>query len=197
MIDGGSSREHTRALRLLVEDRRQFERLMELLTRAVTAFLRMQVAAGVDAIQLFDSFGGLLPRELFAAGSGQWLRRIIAEIDDSIPIIVFSKGTRDWPTLLSLGADVIGLDHHIELAEARQAIAPDVAIQGNLDPQFLVQLSPEEVSGKAQLLLETMRGRPGYIFNLGHGVPPGAPLDAIGAVVEAVRRFRGEPPCRP
>ena len=148
---------------------------------------------GVDAIQLFDSHGGLLPDDLFQAGSGEWLRRVIAEIDDSIPIIVFSKGTRDWKTLLNLGADVIGIDQHFPLKEARKIVPENVAMQGNLDPQCLTQFTPAEVAVKTRGLLETMRGRPGYIFNLGHGVPPGAALENISAVIETVRSFRESP----
>jgi uroporphyrinogen decarboxylase len=189
MLEGGSSKQHTRALDLLIHDRPLFDRLMEKLTRAVTAFLQMQIVAGVDAIQLFDSHGGELPPGLFSTGSGEWLRRIISEIDDSVPVIVFSKGTRDWNTLLNLGADVIGIDHHIAMEKARTLIPDGVALQGNLDPQCLVQFSPKEVTEKTQCLLETMRGRPGYIFNLGHGVPPGASLESISAVVQTVRRF--------
>jgi uroporphyrinogen decarboxylase len=189
MLEGGSTKHHTRALHLLVHDRPLFDRLMEKLTQAVTTFLQMQIAAGVDAIQLFDSHGGALSNELFSAGSGAWLRRIISEIDDSIPVIVFSKGTRDWNTLLNLGADVLGIDHQLPLDEARKLLPDTVAMQGNLDPQYLVQFTPEEVAAKTQRLLEIMRGRPGYIFNLGHGVPPGASLENISAVVQTVSNF--------
>jgi uroporphyrinogen decarboxylase len=84
---------------------------------------------------------------------------------------------------------VIGIDQHMALGEARKLIPSGVALQGNLDPQCLVQFSPEEVAVKTQGLLEIMRGRPGYIFNLGHGVPPGASLESIGAVVQTVRKF--------
>jgi uroporphyrinogen decarboxylase len=189
MLDGGSARHHGRALQCLMQDRPLFEQLMRKLTRVVTAFLQMQIDAGVDAIQLFDSHGGLLPGELFAAGSGEWLRRIIAAIDGSVPVIVFSKGTRDWDTLLHLGADVIGLDQHFPLSKARQILPANVAIQGNLDPLCLTDFTPGEVAAKTQHLLEIMHGRRGYIFNLGHGVPPGASLENIAAVINTVRSF--------
>jgi uroporphyrinogen decarboxylase len=189
MLEGGSAAHPTRALRLLHEDRALFRRLLEKLTAAVTAFLRMQIAAGVDAIQLFDSHGGLLPNADFNTGSGEWLRRIISEIDESVPVIVFSKGARDWETLLNLGANVIGIDQDFPLSEARQVLPQDIAIQGNLDPLCLTDFTPEEAAAKARQLLELMRGRPGYIFNLGHGVPPGASLENIAAVIKAVRSF--------
>ena len=189
MLDGGSSKNHARALQLLREDRALLDTLLEKLTVGVTKFLRAQIAAGVDAVQIFDSHGGLLPDELFAAGSGEWMRRIIAEIDEDIPVIVFAKGARDWPTLLSLGANVIGLDPAVDLADARKLFPDDIAIQGNLAPELLVDFTPAELEVKTTVLLEKMRGRPGYIFNLGHGVPPGAPLENIGRVVRTVRSF--------
>jgi uroporphyrinogen decarboxylase len=189
MLDGGSSKNHVLALQLLREDPALFNTLLEKLTVAVTNFLRAQIAAGVDAIQLFDSHGGLLPGELFEAGSGEWMRRIIAAIGDSTPVIVFSKGARDWNTLLTLGANVIGIDPAFDLARARELFPPDMAIQGNLDPELLLHLTPGELAFKTAQLLQKMRGRPGYIFNLGHGVPPAAPLENIASVVRTVREF--------
>ena len=189
MLDGGSSKNHERALHLLRNDRALLNRLLEKLTVAVTRFLRAQIGAGVDAVQIFDSHGGLLPKNLFEAGSGEWMRRIIAEIDDCIPVIVFSKGAHDWETLLSLGANAVGLGPEIDLATARKLFPADVAIQGNLDPELLLHLTPQELGVKTRRLLETMRGRAGYIFNLGHGVPPTAPLENIASVVRTVREF--------
>ena len=192
MLDGGSTKNHAQGLRLLREDPALLNTLLEKLTTAVTKFIRAQIAAGVDAVQLFDSHGGLLPRELFEAGSGQWLRRIISEVDAGIPVIVFSKGTRDWNKLLTLGADVISIDPAFDLAEARRLFPPDIAIQGNLDPELLLHLTPGELEVKTNQLLEKMRGRPGYIFNLGHGVPPATPLENIARVVSTIRNFRSD-----
>lgn len=189
MLDGGSSKNHQRALQLLRDDRKLLNHLLEKLTVGVTKSLRAQIAAGVDAVQIFDSHGGLLPNDLFEAASGEWMRRIIAEIDDSIPVIVFSKGARDWNTLLSLGANVIGIDPAFDLTEARNLFPADIAIQGNLDPELLLHLTPEELAFKTAQLLEKLRGRPGHIFNLGHGVPPAAPLESIASVVRTVREF--------
>lgn len=189
MLDGGSAKNHERALHLLQNERALFKRLLEKITVAVTRFLRAQVDAGVDAVQIFDSHGGLLPKDLFEAGSGEWMRRVIAEIDDCIPVIVFSKGAHDWETLFSLGANAIGLGPEIDLATARKLFPADLAIQGNLDPELLLHLTPEELAVKTRRLLEQMRGRAGYIFNLGHGVPPAAPLDNIASVVRTVREF--------
>ena len=164
--------------------------LLQKLTVGVTKFLRAQIGAGVDAVQIFDTHGSLLPNDLFEAGSGEWIRRIITEIDDTVPVIVFSKGARDWKTLLSLGADVIGIDPAFDLAAARKLFPPGVAIQGNLDPELLLHLSPDELEVKTKQLLGKMGGRPGFIFNLGHGVPPATPLENLARVVQTVRDFR-------
>ncbi len=192
MLDGGSAKNHTQALRLLRENRPLLNTLLQKLTTAVTKFLQAQIAAGVDAVQIFDSHGGLLPNELFQAASGEWMRRIIGEIDDEIPVIVFSKGARDWDTLLSLGANVIGIDPEFDLAEARKLFPADIAIQGNLNPDLLLHLTPDELETSTNELLAKMHGRPGHIFNLGHGVPPAAPLENIGRVVNTVRNFTTE-----
>jgi uroporphyrinogen decarboxylase len=189
MLEGGSSKRHTRALELLRDDRALLESLLEKLTVAVTKYLRAQVAAGVDVVQLFDTNGGLLPDDLFEAGSGAWMRRIIADLGGQVPVIVFAKGSRDWKTLLSLGANVIGIDPEFDLAAARKLFPSNVGIQGNLDPELLLQQSPDQLHETTRALLEKMRGRPGHIFNLGHGVPPAAPLENIARVVETVRNF--------
>ena len=197
MLDGGSSKNHERALRMLREDRALLNTLLEKLVVAVTKFLRAQIAAGVDAVQIFDTHGGLLADDLFEAGSGEWIRRIIREIDGTVPVIVFAKGARDWKTMLSLGANVIGLDPAFDLAEARERFPSNVALQGNLDPELLLHLTPDELAVKTTQLLEKMRGRPGYIFNLGHGVPPATPLENIASVVRTVQEFSHDNATRP
>lgn len=192
MLDGGSARHHTQALRLLRENRKLLNKLMEKLTEAVTTYLKMQIAAGADAVQIFDTHAGLLPDASFEAASGQWIQRIIEGLGETVPVIVFAKGTRDWKTMLGLGANVIGIDPAFDLADARKLFPADVAIQGNLDPELLLNLSPDELEVKTAQLLEKMRGRPGHIFNLGHGVPPTTPLENIASVVKTVQKFRNK-----
>ncbi|HWL53264.1 MAG TPA: uroporphyrinogen decarboxylase [Chthoniobacteraceae bacterium] len=190
MLEGGSSKHPSRALELLREAPATFRLLFEKLTLAITRFLDQQIAAGVDAVQIFDSHGGLLPPELFGEGSGRWMREIIAGLQKKVPVIVFSKGTRSWKPLLELGASVISLDPKLHLSEIRRIFPGHVGIQGNLAPELLLHLSPDELRAATRDLLERMRGRPGYLFNLGHGVPPAAPLENIGSVVDTVRRFQ-------
>jgi uroporphyrinogen decarboxylase len=187
MLDGGSAKEHTGGLKLFRENRAAFELLCDKLTEAVTQFLRAQIAAGVDAIQIFDSVGGLIPDRDFQAASGVWMRQIIDGLGRQVPVIVFSKGTSDWGSLLKTGADVIGVDHGVSLSEIRRRLPARPAIQGNLNPEYLVNETPEQVSAKVTELVEEMRGRDGYIFNLGHGLPPAARLENVQAILDTIR----------
>lgn len=187
MLDGGSVREHTRALEMFRENRAVFEMLCEKLTAAIVKFLRMQIRAGVDAVQIFDSLGGLIPGDDFRAASGVWMREIVVSLAGSVPAIVFSKGTREWGTLADTGAEVIGVDYDTTLTKARRALGKGVAIQGNLDPSHLVSHSPEMIRSQVEALLDEMKGEEGYIFNLGHGLLPNTRLENIQAVLDTVR----------
>ncbi len=189
MLEGGSSREHTKALQLFRRDRALFDSLSEELTLAVVEFLQMQITAGVDAIQIFDSLGGLLSAEDFDAASCRWLRTIVSALNGQVPVIVYSKGTRSWKSLIQTGAQAIGIDHEIDLAGANQQLPTHVAVQGNLTPDLLASAEPRSVAAQTTRLLELMRGRDGYIFNLGHGVPPNAKMENLEALVGTVQSF--------
>ena len=210
MMEGGSAEKHTRALELFHEDRKTFYALAEKLTAAITAYLQMQINAGVDALQIFDSHGGLLAPKDFPEASGRWMKEIISSAwsaglrpgpvrrsipaavpETGAPIIVFSLGTHgNWDDLLATGADVLGIDWQFSLADARRRLPADIGLQGNLAPALLSDATPEVVARETRAVLETMRGRNGHIFNLGHGVPPEAKLENIAALVETVKNFK-------
>jgi uroporphyrinogen decarboxylase len=189
MIEGGGVKEYSKAKSLLHHDPKMFEALMEKLTRAVTIFLQHQIDSGADAVQIFDSLGGLLAGESYRSGSMRWMRRIIDSLHGQVPIIVFSKGVHgNWADLSQCGASIIGIDWNTDLRMAASQLPADVAVQGNLDP-FWLTTTPELVARETRAILGTMRGRPGHIFNLGHGVPPAASLANIEALVGTVRDF--------
>jgi uroporphyrinogen decarboxylase len=212
MMEGGSVPEHSRALVLFREDRKAYYALAEKLTAAVSAYLRMQIAAGVDALQLFDSHGGHLPASEFQEASGRWMRDIVAAIGTPVSdparmpdgrppapdtshlrpsIIVFSLGTHgNWHDLIATGASVIGIDWQTPMAEARRRIPEGIGLQGNLAPALLADATPDVVARETKAVLEAMRGRDGHIFNLGHGLTPGAKLENIAALVETVKSFK-------
>jgi uroporphyrinogen decarboxylase len=194
MMEGGSAEKFTKAKALFAADKKTFFALMEKLTVAVTAYLQMQIAAGADALQIFDSHGGHLPAADFQEASGRWIQKIISEFrvsHSAIPIIAFSLGTHgNWNDLAATGANVIGIDWQFSLAEVRKILPKNIAIQGNLNPALLAEATPEKVISETNRLLVEMRRRNGYIFNLGHGVPPMAKLENIAALVETVKSFK-------
>ncbi len=190
MLEGGSAKDFVRAKALFYSNRKMFELLMEKLAMAVTRLLQMQIAAGVDAVQIFDSLGGLLSEGAFAEASGRWIGQIIAELNGAVPVIVFAKDVHgNWDTLVNTGANVLGLDCNVRLADLRARLPENVGVQGNLDP-FLLLTEPEVVAGETKRILAEMRGKNGHIFNLGHGVPPEARLESIAALVETVQNFK-------
>jgi uroporphyrinogen decarboxylase len=191
MMEGGSAEKFTKAKALFDSDKKTFSALMEKLTAAVTAYLQMQIAAGADTLQIFDSHGGHLPATDFQEASGCWMRDIISNLHAKVPVTVFSLGTHgNWNDLAATGANVIGIDWQFSLTEARKLLPKNIGIQGNLNPALLAEATPEKVISETNRLLAEMRGRDGYIFNLGHGVPPAAKLENIAALAETVKNFR-------
>jgi uroporphyrinogen decarboxylase len=190
MLEGGSADEFTRAKKLFDSEPEIFSTLMTKLTDAVTRLLQMQIQAGVDAVQIFDSLGGLLAGDAFAAASANWIKQIVAALNNAVPVIVFSKDVHGhWQTLVDTGASVLGIDWTVRLADVRAQLPEHVGVQGNLDPSLLVT-KPEIVAAETRRILADLRGARGHIFNLGHGVPPGAKLENIAALVETVKNFK-------
>lgn len=187
MVEGGSAPRWTRALAMLEEDPGLYGRLAEKLTRAVTRHLELQIEAGADAVQIFDTLGWVAGPAHFEAASGRWLREIVTALANRVPVIVFAKGVHHaWDRLAGTGAAVLGVDHTVALREVARQVPAAVALQGNLNPDLLLT-RPERVTASTRSILEEMAGRPGHLFNLGHGVPPDAALENIAAVVETVR----------
>jgi uroporphyrinogen decarboxylase len=190
MIEGGGIKEYSKAKALFYSDRKLFSRLMEKLTQAITIFLGLQIDAGADAVQIFDSLGGVLSAGIFGPASADWIKQIVASLKGKAPIIVFSKGIHgNWNELAATGADILGVDHHVPLADVRSRLPESIGLQGNLDP-FLLTTTPETVAAETSRVLQEMRGSPGHIFNLGHGVTPEAKLENIESLVHTVRDFR-------
>ncbi len=191
MMEGASVPKYSRALQLFREDKKTYFALAEKLTAAVTAYLQMQIATGVDAVQIFDSHGGHLAPAEFQEASGRWMKEIISQLGGKVPAIAFSLGTHgNWNDLISTGANVLGIDWQTPMAEARKIIPQKIALQGNLPPALLAAATPEMVARATKEILETMRGRPGHIFNLGHGLTPAAKLENIAVLVETVKAFK-------
>ncbi|MDG2214626.1 MAG: uroporphyrinogen decarboxylase [Verrucomicrobiota bacterium] len=190
MMEGGSASEFVQARRLSQAEPQLFEQLMEKLTRSITDYLKMQADAGVDAVQIFDSLGGVLSSDEYEEVSGRWIRRIIESLKGVVPVILFSRGTAgSLQELVQTNAQVLGLDWSISLAEARSQMPPTMGVQGNLDPAILTT-TPQIAARETTRILEEMRGQNGFIFNLGHGVTPDAKIENIESVVATVKGFQ-------
>ena len=190
MVEGGSSDDFERIKTLFYTDRATFDALLEKLTAAIIVYFKMQIRAGADAIQIFDSWGGLIAGVDYEAASLKWIRQIIAALPPDFPVILYAKGTASQLTDQAFsGARVLSVDWTCELAIVRRTLPANVALQGNLDP-VLLNTTPAIVRREATRLLESMRGATGHIFNLGHGITPQAKIECMESLVETVTSWR-------
>jgi uroporphyrinogen decarboxylase len=195
MIEGGSSRNYIETKKLMYADRSAWPLLMDKLVTVLADFAAQQVSAGADVIQVFDSWAGALSvpdyRAYALAPTTELIRRIQAL---GVPVIYFGVDTASLlPTFRETAADVLGLDWRIPLDAGWRALGlrPDgtapVAVQGNLDPITL--FAPDDVlEARVREILSLAAGRPGHIFNLGHGIVPNTPVDAVLRVVDLIKR---------
>jgi uroporphyrinogen decarboxylase len=190
MVEGGSSSDFGRVKSLFYDERATFDLLLGKLTRALVAYFKMQIAAGADALQIFDTWGGVVAGTDYEAASLRWIRMIISEMPEGFPIIIYGKGTgAHLMDQAFTGVRVLSVDGSIDLAGARRSLPGNVAVQGNLDPAIL-NTTPETVRRETLRLLESMRESRGHIFNLGHGILPQARIDCVEALVAAVTAWR-------
>ncbi|MGC6424565.1 MAG: uroporphyrinogen decarboxylase [Lentimonas sp.] len=186
MIEGGSSKDYVAIKRLAWEAPEQFEILMQKLTDAIVDYLHMQIEAGADAVQIFDSWGSICPTRHYEAWSLRWIRDIINELKGRVPVILYAKGMGHESTdLLHTGASVLSLDWTINMRRMRQTLGNGVALQGNLDPITLTT-SEDIVRTEAKRILDDVAQQPGFIFNLGHGMVPSAKIECVEALMEVV-----------
>ena len=189
LIEGSGSRNYIHTKRLYYTSPEAWHRLMQRLSEVITAYLNCQIAAGVQAVQLFDSWAGCLTPVDYEQFVLPYTRSIIAGIAPGIPVIHFSTGTTGLlKHIRAAGGDVMGLDWRVNLDEGWATLGHDVAVQGNLDPVALFA-SPKEIRRRVADVLDRAEGRPGHIFNLGHGVLPETPVDHVIAMVEAVHEL--------
>jgi uroporphyrinogen decarboxylase len=189
LVEGGPSKDHARTKALMYSEPRTWNALMDRLTEATLAYLRAQVTAGADAVQLFDSWMGSLAPSDYDALVLPWVRRILEGLSDlGVPRILFGVATGELLGLMAAsGADVVGVDWRVPLDVARHRVGPHLALQGNLDPAAC--LAPwETIQSKAYDVLGRGAGR-SHIFNLGHGVLPQTDPGALARLVELVHSW--------
>lgn len=186
IVEGGGSRNYLKTKKLIYSDPGAWKALMERLAAAVAKYLNAQIAAGAEAVQLFDSWAGCLSPGDYQKYALPYTRAAIAGITPGTPVINFSTGTSGMLKLVrAAGGDVIGVDWRVNLDDAWDIVGHDVGIQGNLDPAALLA-KPKEIRSRVEEILTRAAGRPGHIFNLGHGVLPETPVENAVAMVKAV-----------
>ena len=189
LIEGGGSRNYLLTKSLMHQHPDAWHDLMALLARLIHGYLGGQIAAGADAVQLFDSWAGCLGPEDYRRFVLPHTRAAIAGLSPETPVIHFATGTSGLlEAMREAGGDVIGVDWRIDLDRAWERIGHDVGIQGNLDPATLLAPVPE-IRRQAEAILARAAARPGHIFNLGHGIFPSTPVDHVVALVDAVHEL--------
>ena len=189
-IEGGSSRDYARTKQLMFSQPTVWHQLLSKLSAVVVEYLRVQSRAGAQAIQLFDSWVGCLSPGDYEEYVLPHVQSIFSALKvEGIPLIYFGTGTTGLlPLMRKAGSDVMGIDWRIRLDEGWALVGHDMGIQGNLDPMVLFA-SEKEIERRVRDIMQQAAGRPGHIFNLGHGILPSTPLHNVEFAIDCVRRF--------
>lgn len=188
IIEGGASKNYLHTKALMYGDSGAWHAMMSLISRALVRYLNAQIAAGAQALQLFDSWVGCLSPDDYREYVMPHTRSVIQNIHPGTPVIHFGTGTAALLELMrEAGGDVIGLDWRVDLQDAWQRLG-EVAVMGNLDPVQLFA-APDFIRSRAAHILSRAANRPGHIFNLGHGILPETPVDNVIALVDAVHEM--------
>jgi uroporphyrinogen decarboxylase len=194
MVEGGSSRDFPKTKALLYGDPKALHRLLAKLARATTDYLNAQIAAGAQAVMIFDTWGGALSTPAYLEFSLAYMEHIAADLIRErearrVPVILFTKGGGAWLERMAMtGVDALGIDWMTELAGARRTVSDRVALQGNMDPGVLFS-SPAAIRAEVARILESYGRGPGHVFNLGHGIQPGVDPDRVATMVAAVQEL--------
>jgi uroporphyrinogen decarboxylase len=189
VVEGGASREYLHTKRLMYEAPAAWHRLLEILADATATYLNGQIEAGAQAVQLFDSWIGALAPDDYRTYVLPHTRAVIRALRPGVPVIHFGTGTATLlPLMREAGGDVIGLDWRVDLDRGWDAVGHDVGVQGNLDPALLMA-KPAVFRDRVKQILARAAGRPGHIFNLGHGVHQHTPPEHVAALVDMVHEL--------
>lgn len=188
MVEGGGSKTFSKAKALLYKEPRLAHHLLEKLTETVIEYLKLKVEAGVDVVQIFDSWAGVLDQQTYQTFSLPYIKRIVNALNPIVPTIVFAKGAHfSLDEILALEANATGLDWAINIAELRKKIGQRKVLQGNMDPCVLYG-SKETITSHVNQIHRDMGSQ--HIFNLGHGVYPDTPLDNVIHFVKTVQNLK-------
>jgi uroporphyrinogen decarboxylase len=194
MVEGGGSKAFARIKRMMYEAPHLLHRLLDLLARATILYLNAQIAAGAQAVMIFDTWGGILTPRQYQEFSLHYLTQIVASLTRraegrAVPNIVFTKGGGAYlASIAAIGCDAVGVDWTTDLADARRSVGGRVALQGNLDPSALFA-PPETLVQETLRVLDSYGDGPGHVFNLGHGITPEVDPERVAVLVETVRGY--------
>ena len=194
MVEGGGSKTFGHIKRMLYEAPLELHRLLGLLAKATIAYLNAQIAAGAQAVMLFDTWGGVLTPRQYADFSLRYMAEVVAALTREadgrrVPSIVFTKGGGPWlEQMAAIGCDAVGVDWTTDLGAARRAVHGRVALQGNLDPSALFA-PPETLRAEALRVLDSYGAGSGHVFNLGHGITPDVDPERVAVLVDTVRNY--------
>ena len=191
LIEGGSSKDFKLTKLFLNNQPELAHKLLKKIADVTVTYLNMQIKAGVNALQLFDSWALALSWDDYSEFSHQYNAEIIAQLDrKDIPVISFCKGSSVFaPLMAEVKPDVISVDWNADLKQIKNNLPKGIAVQGNLDP-FILYADKAVIKKKILHLFERMRGEEGFIFNLGHGIMPDIPFDNVKYAIDVVKEFR-------
>jgi uroporphyrinogen decarboxylase len=194
MVEGGSSKSFQKVKGLMYEQPLLMHQMLDKLALSVASYLNAQIAAGAQAVMLFDTWGGMLTTEDYQEFSLAYAKQVRSLLNTNVdgqqvPTILFTKGGGAWlETMADSGYDALGLDWQTDIRLARQRVGDKVALQGNMDPVTLYA-KPEVIVEKVKTILEKYGSGSGHVFNLGHGILPDINPDHVKAMVDSVREF--------
>lgn len=194
MIEGQSSRDFARAKTMLYTQPELLHQLLDKLALSVIDYLNAQIASGAQAVQIFDTWGGVLSHAAYQEFSLAYMQKIVSGLNTQsegrkVPVILFTKGGGQWlSSMADTGCDCLGLDWSTNIGVARQAVGDRVALQGNMDPSVL-RGSDSSIEAEAKTILASFGDNAGHVFNLGHGITPDINPDKVKVLVDAVQKF--------
>ncbi len=191
MVEGGSTKNFSQVKGLMFEQPKAMHTLLDTLAESVTAYLNAQIAAGAQAVMVFDTWGGILSTRDYLAFSLDYMRKIVAGLTresdgQRVPVILFTKDGNEWlEEIAATGCDAVGLDWKLPLSVARARVGDKVALQGNMDPCVLYA-SPERIRDEVASILTSFGEGNGHVFNLGHGIHPQIDPEHVKVFIDAV-----------
>lgn len=194
MIEGSGSKDFRQAKAFMFNHPQAMHTLLDKLATAVTQYLNAQIAAGAQAVQIFDTWGGSLSTHAYREFSLAYMQRIVAGLTREaegrkVPVILFTKNGGLWlEDIAASGCDAVGLDWTIDIGSARQRIGSQVALQGNMDPTILYA-SPDSIRAEVKRILASFGAGNGHVFNLGHGITPDVDPENVAVFIESVHEF--------